>query len=81
MNPHNWQAALGIEVMNVTEDPDLARLVHEARDEDAAVVDLQGCLRRLHRARAAKTALALLPAEQLRDVLRLRRADLDGGTR
>ena len=61
--------------------PDLARLVREARDEEAAVADLEGCLARLHRARAAQTALALLPAEQLRAALRLRRAELDRGTR
>lgn len=57
-------------------DPDLARLVREARDEDAAVVDLEGCLRRLHRAPAAQTVLGRLPAEQLRDALLPRRADL-----
>ncbi len=65
--------------MNVTEDNELARLVREARDEDAAVAALEGCLQRLHRTRAAKTTLTGLPAEQLRTVLQIRRADLDGG--
>lgn len=61
----------------MTQD-DLTRLVREARDEDAAVVELEGCVRRLQRARQARTELAALPAEQLRNVLRLRRADLEG---
>lgn len=65
----------------MTDTDDLARLVREARDEDAAVADLEGCLLRLRRARAAKTTLAGLPAEQLRSALRLRRADLGGGAK
>lgn len=65
--------------MTMTTDPvdlDLARLVREARDEDSAVADLQGCVSRIARARAAKAALASLPAEQLREVLRMGRAEL-----
>lgn len=66
--------------MTVTEtDDELARLVREARDEDAAVAALEGCLQRLRQARAARTALAGLPAEQLRTALRLRRTDLERG--
>ena len=64
--------------MTVTVDPNLAALVRQARDEDAAVADLEGCLQRLRRARAAQSALAHLPAEQLRAVLQVRRTDLDG---
>jgi len=64
--------------MTVTDNPDLARLVREARDEDAAVSDLEGCVQRIRRAREAKTALAGLPAEQLRAVLEMRRLDLGG---
>lgn len=56
-------------------DLDLARLVREARDEDSAVADLEGCVQRLGRARAAKAALAALPPEQLRAVLALRREE------
>jgi len=52
--------------------------VREARDEDAAIADLEGCMRRLLRARDAKTALAGLPAEQLRAALHLRRTELEG---
>ena len=62
--------------MTVTENPDLARLVREARDEDAAMADLEGCVQRLMRARDAKTALAGLPADQLRAALRMRRTEL-----
>lgn len=62
--------------VTVTEALDLARLVHEARDEDAAVAELEGCLRRLRRARAAQTTLATLPPEQLRAALRIRRLEL-----
>ena len=50
----------------------------QARDEDAAIADLEGCMRRLLRARDAKTALAGLPAEQLRAALHLRRTELEG---
>jgi len=64
--------------MTVTEQPDVERLVREARDEDAAIADLEGCMRRLLRARDAKTALAGLPAEQLRAALHLRRTELEG---
>ncbi|HPE12001.1 MAG: hypothetical protein KDB60_09010 [Propionibacteriaceae bacterium] len=78
MNRHLWPAALGSEVMTVTEQPDVERLVREARDEDAAIADLEGCMRRLLRARDAKTALAGLPAEQLRAALHLRRTELEG---
>jgi len=63
----------------VTDNDELARLLREARDEDAAVADLEGCLQRLHRARDAKSALATLPAEQLRTALQMRRADLGSG--
>ena len=62
--------------MTVTENPDLERLVREARDEDAAMADLEGCVQRLMRARDAKTALAGLPADQLRAALRMRRTEL-----
>mgnify|MGYP000907694361 CR=1 FL=1 len=44
--------ALGSEVMTVTDNPDLERLVREARDEDAAMAELEGCVQRLLRARA-----------------------------
>jgi hypothetical protein len=64
--------------MTVTQIPDLARLVREARDEDAAVAELEGCVQRLRRAREAKTTLATLPAEQLRAALQLRRVELGG---
>ena len=64
--------------MTVIETPDLARLVREAHDEDAAVADLDGCLQRLRRARQAQTVLATLPADQLRAVLQMRRRDLGG---
>ena len=59
--------------MTIPLDLELARLVHHARDEDCAVMDLQDCLERLTRARAAKVTLAALPPEQLRQVLRMRR--------
>jgi len=62
--------------MTVPENPDLERLVREARDEDAAMAELEGCVRRLLRARDAKTALAGLPADQLRAALQLRRIEL-----
>jgi hypothetical protein len=62
--------------MTVTDNPDLERLVREARDEDAAMAELEGCVQRLLRARDAKTALAGLPAEQLRAALHMRRIEL-----
>jgi thioredoxin-like negative regulator of GroEL len=65
--------------MSVTDEMELARLVRAARDEDAAVADLEACLGRLHRARAAQSALAALPADQLRTALTRRRADLQAG--
>ena len=60
-------------------DPDLYRLVREARDQDAALAELQGCVQRLRRARAAQTAPARLPADQLRAGLQSLRAELGGG--
>ena len=62
--------------MTVTDNPDLERLVREARDEDAAMAELEGCVQRLLRARDAKTALAGLPGEQLRAALQMRRIEL-----
>ncbi|MBU4337320.1 MAG: hypothetical protein KJ548_12190 [Actinobacteria bacterium] len=73
--------AFGGEVMDVTDDLELQRLLHEAHDEAAAVAGLEDCLERLRRVRAAQTALAGLPAEQLREALRMRRAALAGGRR
>lgn len=67
--------------MTVTDDLELARLVREAHDEAAAVAGLEDSLDRLRRARAAQTALAALPAERLREALRLRRAAVAGGAR
>lgn len=56
--------------MIVTEDPDLARLVREARDEDAAVAELEGCVwsaprprRADHPGHAASRATARSPAD------------------
>ena len=65
--------------MNVTDNDELARLLREARDEDAAVADLENCVQRLHRARDAKSVLSTLPAEQLRTALQMRRTDLGSG--
>jgi hypothetical protein len=75
------RAAFGVEVMDVTDDLELRRLLHEAHDEAAAVAGLEDNLARLRRARAAQTALAGLPAEQLREALRMRRIALAGGRR
>lgn len=61
------------------DEQDLARLVSQARDEQAAVADLEGCVQRLRRARAAQSRLATLPAEQLRVVLQRGRADVEAG--
>jgi len=73
------RAAFGCEVMDVTDDLELQRLLREAHDESAAVAGLEDSLERLRRARAAQTALAGLPAEQLREALRMRRTALAGG--
>jgi thioredoxin-like negative regulator of GroEL len=59
---------------------EVQRLLREAGGEEAAVAGLRECVDRLERARAAKTALAALPADELRAALRLRRADLETGT-
>jgi len=75
------RVAFGGEVMDVTNDLELQRLLHEAHDEAAAVAGLEDSLERLRRARAAQSALAGLPAEQLREALRMRRAALAGGGR
>lgn len=69
--------ALGDEVIDVGDDLDLARLVREAHDEAAALAGLEDNLDRLRRARAAQTALAGLPADQLREALRMRRDTRD----
>lgn len=66
-------AAFGDEVIDVSDDQDLVRLVREAHDEAAALAGLEDNLDRLRRARAAQTALAGLPADQLREALRMRR--------
>ena len=65
--------------MKVTDEPDLDRLLLEAGDEAAAVADLESCVGRLVRSRAAQTKLAVLPAEQLRAALSRRRGQLEGG--
>lgn len=70
--------AFGGEVMTVTDDLDLQRLLHEAYDEAAAVAGLEASLERLRRARAAQIVLAGLPSEQLREALRMRRTALAG---
>jgi len=75
------RVAFGGEVIDVTDDLELQRLLHEAHDEAAAVAGLEDSLERLRRVRAAQTALACLPAEQLREALRMRRAALAGGRR
>lgn len=75
------RVAFGGEVMDVTDDLELQRLLREAHDEAAVVAGLEDSLERLRRARAAQTALAGLPAEQLRVALRMRRAALAGGRR
>ncbi len=77
MSTEPTPAALGDEVIDVSDDLDLARLVREAHDEGAALAGLEDNLDRLRRARAAQTALAGLPADRLREALRLRRDDLD----
>jgi hypothetical protein len=71
--------AFGTEVMNVSDDAELERLLRDAHDEDAAVADLDGCVARLLRAREAKIALSRLSAEELRTVLQMRRATLETG--
>lgn len=75
------RVAFGGEVMDVTDDLELQRLLREAHDEAAAVAGLEDSLERLRRARAAQTALAGLPAEQLREALRMRRTALACGRR
>lgn len=77
MSTRTARRALGDEVIDVSDDLDLARLVREAHDEAAALAGLEDNLDRLRRARAAQTALAGLPADQLREALRLRRHDLN----
>ena len=67
--PGDAGLAFGGEVMNVTDEPDLDRLLLEAGDEASAVADLESCVGRLVRSRAAQTRLAVLPAEQLRAAL------------
>ncbi|NMR21624.1 hypothetical protein [Cellulomonas fimi] len=81
MSTHAVRVAFGGEVMDVTDDLELQRLLHEAHDEAAAVAGLEDSLERLRRARAAQTTLAGLPAEQLREALRMRRTALAGGRR
>ncbi len=75
------RVAFGGEVMDVTDDLELQRLLREAHDEAAAVAGLEDSLERLRRARAAQAALAGLPDEQLREALRMRRTALAGGRR
>lgn len=81
MSARGGGAAFGGEVMDVTDDLELQRLLREAHDEAAAVAGLEDNLERLRRAWAAQTALAGLPAEQLREALAMRRAALAGGRR
>ena len=61
-----------------TDEVERARLVREARDEGAAVADLEAAAARLQRARAAQRALSRLPGEQLRAALRLQRTPSGG---
>lgn len=56
----------------------LVRLVRQARDEAAAVADLEAAAALWRQARAAQCALAHLPGEQLREVLRLQRTEVGG---
>ncbi|MBU4215907.1 MAG: hypothetical protein KJ792_14800 [Actinobacteria bacterium] len=81
MSTRAVRVAFGGEVMDVTDDLELQRLLREAHDEAAVVAGLEDSLERLRRARAAQTALACLPAEQLRVALRMRRTALAGGRR
>ena len=81
MSAQEAWAAFGGEVMDVTDDLELQRLLREAHDEGAAVAGLEDSLERLRRARAAQTALVGLPAEQLRKALRMHRTALAGGRR
>lgn len=62
--------------MTVTRDENAAQaadLLAAVDGEAAAIADLAGCVERLHRARAAKVALAALPSVDLRRVLSARR--------
>lgn len=77
MSTRALSRALGGEVIDVSDEMDLAQLVREAHDEAAALAGLEDNLDRLRRARAAQSALAGLPADQLRRALRMRRDDLD----
>lgn len=58
---------------------DVARLFDIAGGEDEALALLDGCLCRLREVQAAKVALTMLPAEQLRAALEFRRRALSGG--
>lgn len=78
MSAPTGPVAFGDEVIHVSDDIELARLLRDARDEAAAVAGLEACVDRLRRARDAQAALASLPADQLRAALRLRRTDLAG---
>lgn len=77
-----------VEVMTMTDhDPangqhspaQIARLFDIAGREDEALALLDGCVSRLHEVQAAKDALTMLPAADLRAALEFRRRALSGG--
>lgn len=76
-----------VEVMTVTDHDhadqqrsaaDVARLFDIAGREDETLELLDGCVTRLHEVQAAKAALKMLPAADLRAALEFRRRALGG---
>ncbi|CCH79301.1 hypothetical protein BN12_4240002 [Nostocoides japonicum T1-X7] len=74
--------AYGDEVMTMTDETELNRLMDVAGSEGEALAALAGCVDRLHQVHAARAALARLDARSLRAALEARRTALEQeGTR
>ena len=74
-------AALGLEVMTVTDQEALEALVSAAGAEEATLAQLDDCVARLRQVQQAKLALSRLDTDTLRAVLTSRRESLGGQRR
>jgi hypothetical protein len=71
---------LGHEVMTMTDETEVSRLLDVANSEGEALAYLAGCVDRLHQVQAARAALARLDTPSLRAVLEARRSALGEGS-
>ena len=72
--------ALGHEVMTMTDETELNRLIVVANSEGKALAELAGCVDRLHQVQAARAAQARLDRPRLRAPLETRWSALRKGS-